>query len=976
MKNRPIILSCILLPVTLLFFSVSVTAQTGGIVGKILDEQTGSPLPGANVFLKGTHLGSSSDMKGEYYILNIPPGKYTLMVSYIGYVAKEYDVNVVYHQKAKFDIKMQPNVLEGEVVSVTAQAEGQMQAINQQLSALTIKNVVSKAQIQELPEANAAEAVGRLPGVSLERTGGEGTKLVIRGMSAKYTKVQIDGVNMTATGNTDRSTDLSMISPYMLEGIELTKSVMANQEASATGGIVNFAIKEAPEKPTFNVIAQGGHNNLENRYRDFKLSIGGSKRFFSNQLGIYAGGYYDGKDASSDQFGEVDFAYENSTVLTKGMTITDINRKVQRYGATLVIDYSLPLTRIKFTNFSSRIHRDEQQFGVTYQYFENQFGRYLIDNPKEQMSIMTNAIKIEHSWDKFKINSSLSYAYSKNETPEEVRQDIGYIGIDKPFGTRKSTYFVDLNPYSIPDSIKFTDAELVQNMNFGTLTHSESYNIETDLNYKLELSYEFNILKLLKLNFNTGGMYRYKQKEYEQNNYVTHFDWGGGKQAVFRDAVIDYYWDQLSEYNRSLKGLGTATDFRYSDFVDKKYAEDDFLGNRYDFGSVPDLTMFRTIDNMGMDHNYYYHDNIESQVRDYFGNEIYFAWYVMPQFKIGSQIIFIPGVRYESNRTEYTGYRGNLMGLNWPWEPFFPDTAKHVRKNEEFLPMIQLFYEPISWLNIKFGYTHTLQEPDYWDIIPSYLRDRSYIEWRNFRLKPEKAKNIDVQASIFSNHVGLLSLGVFHKKITDMIFNTGTRVIIDPAEYELPSITRFAKTEYTTNNEYDVTNYGYEVEWKSNFWFLPGLLKGLVCNVNYTRNISDAKYLRTRIKTEYDQNYQPIFTNIDTTYSNPMIMQPDHLFNLSVGFDYKGFSVRGAMRFISHIFKAANWYDALRGYSTDFYRYDLALRQKLPVEGLEIFLDLNNLTNAYERDVIKHLGFTSYEEHYGRSANIGLRYKL
>ena len=79
-------------------------------------------------------------------------------------------------------------------------------------------------KVNDLPEANAAEAVGRLPGVSLERSGGEGNKVIIRGMASKYTMVQIDGVNMTATGQDDRSTDLSMISPYMLEGIELTKS--------------------------------------------------------------------------------------------------------------------------------------------------------------------------------------------------------------------------------------------------------------------------------------------------------------------------------------------------------------------------------------------------------------------------------------------------------------------------------------------------------------------------------------------------------------------------------------------------------------------------------------------------------------------------------------------------------------------------------------------------------------------------------
>ena len=59
-----------------------------------------------------------------------------------------------------------------------------MQAINQQLSSTTIKNIVSKNEIQELPEANAAEAVGRLPGVSLERSGGEGNKVVIRGMAS------------------------------------------------------------------------------------------------------------------------------------------------------------------------------------------------------------------------------------------------------------------------------------------------------------------------------------------------------------------------------------------------------------------------------------------------------------------------------------------------------------------------------------------------------------------------------------------------------------------------------------------------------------------------------------------------------------------------------------------------------------------------------------------------------------------------
>jgi hypothetical protein len=80
------------------------------------------------------------------------------------------------------------------------------------------------------------------------------------------------------------------------------------------------------------------------------------------------------------------------------------------------------------------------------------------------------------------------------------------------------------------------------------------------------------------------------------------------------------------------------------------------------------------------------------------------------------------------------------------------------------------------------------------------------------------------------------------------------------------------------------------------------------------------------------------------------------------------------MRFKSNIFKTASWYEELRGYSTDFYRYDVQIRQKMPVDGLELFANVNNITGEKEHDVINHLDFANYMEDYGRSANIGLRF--
>jgi len=78
-----------------------------------------------------------------------------------------------------------------------------------------------------LPDANAAEAVGRLSGVSVLRSGGEGNEVVVRGLQPKYNAIMIDGVRMSSSNSNDRSADLSMISPYSLEGIEVSKSVTA-----------------------------------------------------------------------------------------------------------------------------------------------------------------------------------------------------------------------------------------------------------------------------------------------------------------------------------------------------------------------------------------------------------------------------------------------------------------------------------------------------------------------------------------------------------------------------------------------------------------------------------------------------------------------------------------------------------------------------------------------------------------------------
>ena len=224
------------------FYLSVLFAQSITIEGIVKDKKTQKSLIGANVFIVGTSIGTSTDGDGKYKLSNVNLGSYTLKASYIGYQEVEIDMDLTSAENITQDFELSYVSLQGEAIEVTAQARGQIDAINEQIKAKSIKNIVSSDRIQELPDANAAETVARIPGVSIRREGGEGNKVIIRGLSPKYNKVMVDGTNLASTDPDNRSTDLSMISQYMLEGIEVTKAGTPDQEGDVLGGTVNFKL--------------------------------------------------------------------------------------------------------------------------------------------------------------------------------------------------------------------------------------------------------------------------------------------------------------------------------------------------------------------------------------------------------------------------------------------------------------------------------------------------------------------------------------------------------------------------------------------------------------------------------------------------------------------------------------------------------------------------------------------------------------
>src|SRR3990172_865713 len=388
------------------------------VEGSVKDAKTGEPLPSANVVIVGTSLGSATDVNGRYIIRNVPPGNYTLRASYIGYQSVEASLEVREGETSTKDFLLEPVALEGEEVVVTAQARGQNAAINAQLNSNTIVNVVSSARIQELPDANAAEAIGRLPGVSVLRSGGEGTQVVIRGLQPKYNAVMVDGVRMASSNSADRSSDLSIISPHMLEGIEVTKAVTPDQDADVLGGTVNFRMREAKgekEGIGLDLLAQGGYTGLSNarhKNRNYKFVAGTEGRFFDELFGLFAQVDVERRNLSSNELGAGYDQLNNNFVDYRilNLNLRDFLRDRQRTNGTFVMDYRLPEGKIRLMNFVSSgatdIHNRGESFVIGNGVNQH---TYTLAFSQGKLSVLTNSLSFEHQILNFQVDAKLSH---------------------------------------------------------------------------------------------------------------------------------------------------------------------------------------------------------------------------------------------------------------------------------------------------------------------------------------------------------------------------------------------------------------------------------------------------------------------------------------------------------------------------------------------------------------------------------------
>ncbi len=941
----------------------AVYAQTHSISGYVYDKQENTPLPGAAVYLEDQIVsGTVTDIDGHFVLGGVPSGTQTIVVTYLGFVAEKVSLEIPSSDEEELQIGMEPAPILGKEVLVTAQALGQAKAINQQLNAESISNIVSSDRIQELPDVNAAEAIARLPGVSINRSGGEGQKIVVRGLEPKFNAITVNGVRLPANDASDRSVDLSLISPEMLEGIELFKAPLPYMDAEVIGGTVNLNLRRAASD--LKVIAKllGGYNDLHNDWRDYKGVLQGSKRLIKDKLGVVLQGSIERFNRGGDFLtyawtsGATDRQTGITEILGSQLRLRDRAEIRRRRNGSVNLDYDLGRNHsLNFFGLYSKTDRDRFEQQERYDPDAPEI-EYRAQSVQNDLILSTMALGGEHPLGGTTIEWNMSRSTSQGTTP---------YNFDIEFRTSVNPFDLSLNQTGHPRTFfgaatpNLGETLLRGNDHFSTNTFEESTTGSVD--YRIPLSLGENVGGYLKF----GGKYFAVDRSRVVKQLSENFYYLGGE--IVKNASEAYDAENLT-YLAANSSLISILSFTEDEPIDYKSGDGSDVG----FTSSLDPDIIRAWYDA---QNSLLSNNRESEDDNYEVKETIAAGYFMLRLNFGKNLTIIPGFRFEQSDNQYTAGISTLSG-RYGTRGKIIDTTTY-QKYGEFLPHLHLKYQPLHWFDIRASYSGTLARPDYRFLTPraEISMESLTIDAGNPNLRHAKATNYDLLFSAYKGGLGLLTLGFFYKEVDDIFYERSTQ-LADPdiaAANGWPARSGYLLDSYTNADRSTVR--GFEIDLQTNFAFLPKPFNGIVLSANYSRLYSKTQVFFLTSETVLITPIPPIF---ETTYTSnarvvSMPSQPPHILHFSLGYDYKRFSAR-----VSGIFQGtkANSYSLSKDFDSftlEFWRWDASIKQDFG-KYWSFFLNLNNFSNQQDITFIRNESYLNTIETYGFTSTAGLQF--
>jgi len=876
-----------------IFASSAALGQSGkGIISGAVKDSAGAVLQGAKIELQPQVRPITSDGQGEFTITEVDPGTYSVTISYVGFAPYTGSVTVAAGQTIRVDVTLKIGTANDEVIVTADRPFGEAEAINRTLAAENILQVLPAEVIVSLPNANIADALGRMASVTIERDEGEGKYVQIRGTEPRLSNTMIDGVTVPSPESGVRQIKLDTIASDLVDSVEINKTLQANIDADGIGGSVNLVTKTAGDTPSATFYGVGGYTPIVGGRTVDQMGGTVGRRFGADKkLGLLVGGTYDFNGRAINDI-EPSPSAGSATPHYDGMDLRDYIYYRSRWGMTASADYKLR----EGSNISLRgLFSTFRNWGNKWVYSLNDgdVPSYSQDWRRPNMAVLSVALQGKHVFNATTVNWSLSVGRARS--------------------------------LSGSGSAKFSwvgDSEIACNNVPGVSVYRPGWsagcfgsgadNAVDRNNYKLKSFAPPTFGQSVQLNLQASGSY---SRLYHFGSHFGTFELGG----KIRNA---HKFDDT--YNETFKPKGTTLVATHPEWA-SNFTDPNYYDKTYHFGPVTDYSKVRSYVNgnsglftmsggPGVNSNNF--DLIERIP----------AGYVMNTIELASRVRLVTGLRFEATHVNTLSYDSSLLT---------PPTTLTFKAGGDYLDVLpsaslRFAVDKDSDLRLVFG--RGLARPNPQDLSaavgqPDVSVNPPTISLGNPNLKAEHGNNYDILYERNLSPLGLIQVGYFYKDLTDPI----TTVLTNPTSGPFAGY-KVTQPGNAGSAHVQGVEFGYQQQWR----FLPGALRGAGLSANYSYTASQAKGIPGR------------------SDSPALLRQAPNSWNISPTFDTRHFSMRAGMTFDDKMIYAYQWADGadsvgIHGpvgdnYLYPHYQFDTQASYKLPL-GFEVYaygLNLNN----------------------------------
>lgn len=833
------------------------------LTGYVKDASNSSPLPNAAVVLVELARETTTTTAGRYFFGEIPPGDYTLRASYSGFEEVAQKVRVGGGAETQADLKLGAEVVRLGAFVVEGERQGQARALQLKRTSAGIMDAVAADAMGKFPDGNAAEALRRMPGVSVEVDQDEGRYVVVRGIDSALNNLTLNNQLVgTPSEAGNRGVAMDSVPADLIARLEVTKAVTPDMDGTAIGGAINIVTQSAFDRPEGFLLGSvsGFHDDFSTRTSPNGSFTFGRVLDRAGQWGLVVGASYAKKEFKSQTSDTPAWTLVNDiwTPLTQESFDYDILR--ERIGVNVALQFrptpghelALRLNHNQFTDEEGRQKSNfEHVLGTRTNHSAtggtNSQGRAT----REFRSYhQTGSIRAASLDGKHRVGAGyqLSWQAGASEGERDVpkRDDWEY---RSAAGAFPNSYSVASGHLVISPSAAFYNPASYpfRRVRFRSdLEREKVYSAQADL--RRDVSYG-----------DKGGY------------------WKAGVKYVSRDKADD-------RTNRNYNLLGTAWTLAEPGLASAEPAN--YFGGRYRFGPTINLPANETFfaanpgrfafDPLGSLNN--------SIAGDFDATEDVQAAYGMAGINLSATWTALAGVRYEHTKADYAA-----NALSTPGGVFSGVFRRVAGTNryDNFMPGLHLVWRPDKRFVGRLAWTNTLARPNYADLAPRRVVDdietavgsgryTGSISTGNSRLKPYKASNFDLTLEYYLKGGGIVSVGIFDKDIANPVYGGSfvqTNVVIDGRAYDRVSLSQpeNAKRGRITGAEFNYQQF---------FTVLPSPFDGFGVNLNYTVTDSSAT----------------LFTRADKL---PFFKQSDEVGNFALLFEKYGFEARVAVAFNS-----------------------------------------------------------------------------